>query len=89
MIWPCEVSIAKTRSAEDFEAAKVKALKIGAVACYIEDIREEFVRIYLEELLQRCSRARDRLCPMHRDESSSVALRIWLVILFLLCLWVY
>jgi argininosuccinate synthase len=29
---------------EDFEAAKAKALKIGAVACYIEDIREEFVK---------------------------------------------
>ncbi|KAH8598935.1 argininosuccinate synthase-like protein [Bisporella sp. PMI_857] len=28
---------------EDFEAAKAKALKIGAVACYIEDIRREFV----------------------------------------------
>lgn len=28
---------------EDFAAAKAKALKIGAVACYIEDIRREFV----------------------------------------------
>ncbi|PSS15046.1 hypothetical protein M430DRAFT_142407 [Amorphotheca resinae ATCC 22711] len=28
---------------EDFKAAKEKALKIGAVACYIEDIRREFV----------------------------------------------
>ncbi|CAG8973990.1 hypothetical protein HYALB_00011568 [Hymenoscyphus albidus] len=28
---------------EDFEAAKAKALKIGAVACYIEDIRREFI----------------------------------------------
>jgi argininosuccinate synthase len=25
--------------AEDFEAAKAKALKIGAVACYVEDLR--------------------------------------------------
>jgi len=44
--------------AEDFAAAKAKALKIGAVACYIEDIREEFVRIHLEdipaEVLERC-----------------------------------
>ncbi|KAM0720818.1 hypothetical protein Q7P37_003103 [Cladosporium fusiforme] len=29
---------------EDFEAAKEKALKIGASACYIEDCREEFVK---------------------------------------------
>ncbi|KAH6678587.1 argininosuccinate synthase-like protein [Halenospora varia] len=28
---------------EDFEAAKAKAMKIGAVACYIEDIRREFI----------------------------------------------
>ncbi|KAF2858059.1 argininosuccinate synthase [Piedraia hortae CBS 480.64] len=28
---------------EDFEAAKQKALKIGASACYIEDLRKEFV----------------------------------------------
>jgi argininosuccinate synthase len=29
--------------AEDFEAAKAKALKIGAVACYVEDLKREFV----------------------------------------------
>ncbi|RKF55138.1 Argininosuccinate synthase [Erysiphe neolycopersici] len=28
---------------EDFEAAKTKALKIGAVACYIEDLKREFI----------------------------------------------
>ncbi|TVY42955.1 Argininosuccinate synthase, partial [Lachnellula subtilissima] len=28
---------------EDFEAAKAKALKIGAVACYVEDLRKEFI----------------------------------------------
>ena len=28
---------------EDFQAAKEKALKIGASQCYIEDIRKEFV----------------------------------------------
>jgi argininosuccinate synthase len=28
---------------EDFEAAKTKALKIGAVACYVEDLKREFV----------------------------------------------
>lgn len=28
---------------EDFEAAKAKALKIGAKACYIEDLNREFV----------------------------------------------
>ena len=33
--------------AEDFEAAKAKALKVGAIACYVEDIREEFVRLFL------------------------------------------
>jgi len=29
---------------EDFDAAKEKALKIGATACYIEDVRDEFVK---------------------------------------------
>jgi hypothetical protein len=29
--------------AEDFEAAKAKAIKIGAVACYVEDLKREFV----------------------------------------------
>ncbi|KAL3420851.1 argininosuccinate synthase [Phlyctema vagabunda] len=29
---------------EDFEAAKAKALKVGASACYVEDCREEFVK---------------------------------------------
>jgi argininosuccinate synthase len=28
---------------EDFEAAKAKALKIGATACYVEDLRREFI----------------------------------------------
>ncbi|EHL03174.1 putative Argininosuccinate synthase [Glarea lozoyensis 74030] len=28
---------------KDFEAAKAKAMKIGAVACYVEDIRREFI----------------------------------------------
>lgn len=28
---------------EDFQAAKEKALKIGASACYIEDLRREFI----------------------------------------------
>ncbi|KAI9650317.1 argininosuccinate synthetase [Ciborinia camelliae] len=28
---------------EDFEAAKAKAMKIGAVACYVEDLKREFV----------------------------------------------
>jgi len=28
---------------EDFEAAKEKALKIGASKCYIEDLRREFI----------------------------------------------
>ena len=32
---------------EDFEAAKVKAEKIGASKVYIEDLREEFVRDYI------------------------------------------
>ncbi|TAQ83457.1 hypothetical protein B7494_g8220 [Chlorociboria aeruginascens] len=31
------------QEAEDFAAAKAKALKIGAVACYIEDLRREFI----------------------------------------------
>lgn len=28
---------------EDFDAAREKALKIGAEKCYIEDLRQEFV----------------------------------------------
>ncbi|CCU81925.1 hypothetical protein BGHDH14_bgh00906 [Blumeria hordei DH14] len=28
---------------EDFEAAKIKAKKIGAIACYVEDLRQEFI----------------------------------------------
>ncbi len=28
---------------EDFEAAKAKAMKIGAVACYVEDLKREFI----------------------------------------------
>ncbi|KAI0997135.1 Argininosuccinate synthase [Podosphaera aphanis] len=28
---------------EDFEAAKLKAKKIGAIACYVEDLKKEFV----------------------------------------------
>lgn len=28
---------------EDFEAAKAKALKIGAEKCYVEDLRKEFI----------------------------------------------
>jgi hypothetical protein len=32
-----------TTYSEDFEAAKAKALKIGAVACYVEDLKREFV----------------------------------------------
>jgi argininosuccinate synthase len=28
---------------EDFEAAKEKALKIGAEKCYVEDLRDEFI----------------------------------------------
>ena len=35
---------ANLRYAEDFEAAKAKALKIGASACYVEDLREEFIK---------------------------------------------
>lgn len=44
-------TIANVWLAEDFEAAKAKALKVGAVACYVEDIRREFVRIIPEILL--------------------------------------
>lgn len=32
-----------TFATEDFEAAKAKAMKIGAVACYVEDLRKEFI----------------------------------------------
>lgn len=28
---------------EDFEAAKAKALKIGAEKCYVENLRAEFI----------------------------------------------
>lgn len=39
--------IADVGQEEDFEAAKEKALKIGAAKVYIEDLREEFVRDYI------------------------------------------
>ena len=34
---------------EDFEAAKEKALKIGATKCYIEDLRREFIEEFALE----------------------------------------
>ena len=39
--------IADVGQEEDFEAAKDKALKIGATKVYIEDLKEEFVRDYI------------------------------------------
>jgi hypothetical protein len=36
-------NITDNQCTEDFEAAKAKALKIGAVACYVEDLRREFI----------------------------------------------
>lgn len=39
--------IADVGQEEDFEAAKAKALKVGASKVYIEDLREEFVRDYI------------------------------------------
>lgn len=37
---------------EDFEAARQKALKIGASKVYLEDLREEFVRDYIFQALK-------------------------------------
>lgn len=37
---------------EDFEAAKAKALKIGASKVYIEDLKEEFVKHYIFEAVK-------------------------------------
>lgn len=39
--------IADVGQEEDFEAAKAKALKVGASKVYIEDLKEEFVRDYI------------------------------------------
>ncbi len=39
--------IADVGQEEDFEAAKEKALKIGAAKVYIEDLKEEFVKDYI------------------------------------------
>lgn len=39
--------IADVGQVEDFEAAKAKALKIGAAKVYIEDLKEEFVTDYI------------------------------------------
>jgi argininosuccinate synthase len=36
--------VADVGQEEDFEAAKEKALKIGASKVYVEDLREEFVK---------------------------------------------
>ncbi|MDD2943651.1 MAG: argininosuccinate synthase [bacterium] len=38
--------------AEDFEAAKAKALKIGASEVHIEDLKEEFVRDYIFPMIR-------------------------------------
>ena len=37
---------------EDFEAARAKALKIGAKSVHIEDLREEFLRSYILPAVQ-------------------------------------
>ncbi len=39
--------IADVGQKEDFEAAKAKAIKVGASKVYIEDLKEEFVRDYI------------------------------------------
>lgn len=39
--------IANVGQEEDFEAAREKALKVGAAKVYVEDLREEFVRDYI------------------------------------------
>ncbi len=39
--------IANVGQEEDFDAAKEKALKVGASKVYVEDLREEFVRDYI------------------------------------------
>ena len=39
--------IADVGQEEDFEAAREKALKIGAAKVYVEDLKEEFVRDYI------------------------------------------
>jgi len=41
--WDVVCYMADVGQEEDFEAAKKKALKVGAVAVYIEDLRKEFV----------------------------------------------
>jgi len=35
--------MADVGQAEDFEAAREKAIKIGALSCYVEDLRREFI----------------------------------------------
>src|SRR5688572_18612249 len=39
--------IADVGQEEDFEAARQKALKVGAVKVYVEDLKEEFVTDYI------------------------------------------
>ena len=38
---------------EDFEAARKKALKVGASKVYVEDLKEEFVRDYIFPIVPR------------------------------------
>lgn len=40
--------ISRSGQEEDFDAAKAKALKIGAVACYVVDLRREFIGKFLD-----------------------------------------
>lgn len=39
---------------EDFEAAKAKALKIGATKCYVEDLRREVSNQCRERMRMFC-----------------------------------
>ncbi|HHQ45551.1 MAG TPA: argininosuccinate synthase, partial [Candidatus Altiarchaeales archaeon] len=44
--------VANVGQAEDFEAAKKKALEIGASKVYVEDLREEFVKDFVYNALK-------------------------------------
>ncbi|TQS37555.1 hypothetical protein Golomagni_01966, partial [Golovinomyces magnicellulatus] len=57
---------------EDFEAAKTKSLKIGAVACHIENLRQEFIEQLCFPAIQ-CNAIYENVYLLGTDSRTSLA----------------
>ncbi|RKF84151.1 Argininosuccinate synthase [Golovinomyces cichoracearum] len=57
---------------EDFEAAKAKSLKIGAVACHIENLRQEFIEQLCFPAIQ-CNAIYENVYLLGTDSRTSLA----------------